>query len=74
MSSLERLPGTSEVIFKGASQKRRSTQFVTNTVLDDSNKGTTEQFVLHFNEQFRQLEEVSDTAERFPPPVRLTLL
>ena len=29
---------------------------VTNTVLDDNFKGTTEQFVLHFNEQFRQLE------------------
>ena len=44
---------------KGASEKRRLTQYVTNTVLDDSFKGTTEQFVLHFNEQFRQLEEIS---------------
>ena len=35
---------------KGASEKRRLTQFVTNTVLDDNFKGTTEQFVLHFNE------------------------
>ena len=39
---------------KGASEKRRPTQYVTNTVLDDNFKGTTEQFVLHFNEQFRQ--------------------
>ena len=38
---------------KGASEKRRLTQYVTNTVLDDNYKGTTEQFVLHFNEQFR---------------------
>ena len=38
---------------KGASEKRRLTQFVTNTVLDDNFKGTTEQFVLHFNEQLR---------------------
>ena len=38
---------------KGASEKRRLTQYVTNTVLDDNFKGTTEQFVLHFNEQFR---------------------
>ena len=33
---------------KGASEKRRLTQYVTNTVLDDNFKGTTEQFVLHF--------------------------
>ena len=45
---------------KGASEKRRLTQYVTNTVLDDNFKGTTEQFVLHFNEQFRQLEEISE--------------
>ena len=35
---------------KGASEKRRLTQSVTNTVLDDNFKGTTEQFVLHFND------------------------
>ena len=34
---------------KGSSEKRRLTQYVTNTVLDDNFKGTTEQFVLHFN-------------------------
>ena len=39
---------------KGASEKRRLTQYITNTVPDDYFKGTTEQFVLHFNEQFRQ--------------------
>ena len=38
---------------KGASEKRRLNQYVTNTVLDDNFKGTTEQFVLHFNEKFR---------------------
>ena len=43
---------------KGASEKRRLTQYVTNTVLDDNFKGTTEQFVPHFNKQFRQLEEI----------------
>ena len=48
---------------KGASEKRRLTQYVTNTTLDDNYKGTTEQFVLHFNEQFRQLEEISDLIE-----------
>ena len=59
---------------KGASEKRRPTQYVTNTVLDDNFIGTTEQFVLHFNEQFRQLEEISEDDERLPPSVKLTLL
>ena len=59
---------------KGASEKRRLTQYVTNTVLDDNFKGTTEQFVLHFNEQFRQLEEISEDDEGLPPSVKLTLL
>ena len=59
---------------KGASQKRRLTQYVTNTVVDDNFKGTTEQFVLQFNEQFRQLDEISDDSEKLPPIVMLTLL
>ena len=59
---------------KGASEKRRLTQYVTNTVLDDNFKGTTEQFVLHFNEQFRQLEEISEDSERLPSTVKLTLM
>ena len=58
---------------KGASEKRRLTQYVTNTVLDDNFKGTTEQFV-HFNEQFRQLDEISEDSEKLPPTVKLTLL
>ena len=59
---------------KGASEKRRLTQYVTNTVLDDNSKGTTEQFVLHFNEQFRQLDEISEDSEKVPSTVKLTLL
>ena len=59
---------------KGASEKRRLTQYVTNTALDDNFKGTTEQFVLHFNEQFRQLDEISDDSEKLPPTVKITLL
>ena len=59
---------------KGASEKRRLTQYVINTALDDNFKGTTEQFVLHFNEQFSQLEEISEDDERLPPTVKLTLL
>ena len=59
---------------KGSSEKRRLTQYVTNTVLDDNYKGTTEQFVLHFNEQLRQLEEISEESEHFPPQIKLQLL
>ena len=59
---------------KGASEKRRLTQYVTNTVLDDNFKGTNEQFVLHFNDQFRQLDEISEDSERLPLTVKLTLL
>ena len=59
---------------KGASEKRRLPQYVTNTVLDDNFRGTTEQFVLHFNEQFRQLDEISDDSEKLRPTVKLTPL
>ena len=59
---------------KGASEKKRLTQYVTNSVLDDNFKGTTEQFVLHLNDQFRQLDEISEDSEKLPPAVKLTLL
>ena len=59
---------------KEASEKMRLTQYVTNTVLDDNFKGTTEQFVLLVNEQFKQLEEISEDDQRLPPTVKLTLL
>ena len=59
---------------KGASEKRRLTQYVTNTVLDGNYMGNTEQFVLHFNEQCRQLDEISGDSEKLPPTVKLTLL
>ena len=53
---------------KGASEKEDSPN------LDDNLKGTTEQFVLHFNEEFRQLDEISDDSKKLPPTVKLTLL
>ena len=37
-------------------------------------KGTTEQFVLHFHAQFRQLDEVTPLEEHLPHSVRLTFL
>ena len=42
--------------------------------MDDIYKGTTEQFVLHFNEQFRQFEEISEKSEHCPPQIKLQLL
>ena len=59
---------------RGASEKSRIIQYVTNTILDDNYKGTTEQFVLHFNEQFRQLKEISEEIEHFPPQIKLQIL
>ena len=59
---------------KGASEKRRLTQYVTNTVLDYNFKGTIEQFVLHFKSTIKQLDEISDDREKLPPTVKLTLL
>ena len=59
---------------EGASENRRHSQYVSNTVLDDNFKCTTEQFILHFKEQFRQLDEISEDSEKLPPTVKLTLL
>ena len=39
---------------KGNAEKRRLHTYVTTTVFDKSWKGTTEEFFLHFNEQFRK--------------------
>ena len=36
-------------------------------------KGTTEQFVLHFHEQFRQLDELNPVTEQLHHSVRLIL-
>ena len=60
---------------KGKAEKHRLHTYVTTTtVVDKSWKGTTEQFILHFNEQFRQLDEVSPPEESLPYTTRLTLL
>ena len=51
---------------KGKAEKHRLHTYVTTTIWDKSWKGTTEQFILHFNEQFRQLDEVSPPEESLP--------
>ena len=59
---------------KGASEKRKLTHYVTNTVLDSRFWGTTQQFVLHFNGQFRRLNELTDLSERMPDYIKMALL
>ena len=59
---------------KGASEKRKLTHYVTNTVLDSQFRGTTQQFVLHFNEQFRRLDELTGLSERMPDSIKMALL
>ena len=58
---------------KGLNERHRLHAYVSTTVYDRSWKGTTEQFVLHFHEQFRQLDEVTPLKEQLPHSVRLTL-
>ena len=59
---------------KDASEKRKLTHYVTNTVLDIQFRGTTQQFVLHFDEQFKRLDELTDLSERMPDSIKMTLL
>ena len=71
---MEGFLGPYEILSKRCFAKRRLTQYVTNTTFEDNYKGATEQFVLHFNEQFRQLEEISGPSEHVPPQIKLQLL
>ena len=48
-------------ISKGLNERCRLHAYVSTTVDDKSWKGTNEQFVLHFHEKFRQLEEATPT-------------
>ena len=48
--------------------------YVSTTIYGRFRKGTTELFVLHFQEQFRQLDELTPLDEQLPHSVRLTLL
>ena len=59
---------------KGLNERCRLHAYVSITVHDKSWKGTTEQFVLHFHEQLRQLDEVIPVGEHLTHSVRLTIL
>ena len=43
-------------------------------MLDGQFRGTTQQFVLHFNEQFRRLDGLTDISERMPESIKMALL
>ena len=51
---------------KGLNERHRLHDYVSTTVYDTSWKGTTEQFVLHSHEQFRQLDELAPLDEQLP--------
>ena len=59
---------------KGAYEKRKLTHYVTKTVLVNQFRVTTQQFVLHFNEQFRRLDELTDLSDRIPDSIEIALL
>ena len=60
--------------FKGLNERCRLHAYVSTTVYDRYWKGATEQFVLHFHEQFRQLDELTPLDGKLPHSVRLTIL
>ena len=43
-------------------------------MLDSQFRGTSQKFVLHFNEQFRRLDELTDISERMPESIKMGLL
>ena len=59
---------------RGLNERHRLQTYVSTTVYDRSWKGTTEQFVLHFQDQFRQLDELTPLKQQQPHSVRFTLL
>ena len=59
---------------KEASGKRKLTHYVTNTGLNSQFRGASQQFVLHFNEQFRRLDKLTYLTERMPESINLALL
>ena len=59
---------------KGASEKTKLTHYVTNTVPNSQFRGTSQQFVLHFHEQFRRLDELTELSERMPESIMMALL
>ena len=52
----------------------RLTRKITSLKLDETWKGTTRSFLLHYKEVFRQLDAISPSSERIPESLRISLL
>ncbi|KAL7564287.1 hypothetical protein ACA910_014350 [Epithemia clementina (nom. ined.)] len=59
---------------KGAIERCELQQYVCTAVYNSSSRETTQAFVLHFNEQFRHHDNITERAQQIPYPIRLTLL
>ena len=59
---------------KGLNERHRLHAYVSTTVYDRLWKGTSEQFILYFHEQFRQLDELTPLGEQLPHSVRFTFV
>jgi hypothetical protein len=57
-----------------AKEITRLTTYITNVRLDNSWRGTTESFLLHFREQLRLLDDLQPLSEQMPSSTRMTLL
>ena len=52
----------------------RITKYLTNIKLDDTQRGTNESFLMHYNDQLRLLDSLVDSGEKLPDNARVTFL
>ena len=52
----------------------RITKYLTNLKLDDTWRGTNENFLMHYNDQLRLLDPLVDSGEKLPDNARVTFL
>ena len=71
---MERFSGAYEILIQRSFWKEKTYSICHKYSFGYNYKGTTEQFLLHFNQQFRQLEEISEESEHFPPQIKLQLV
>ena len=56
------------------SEINRITKYLTNIKLDDTWRGTSESFLMHYNDQLRLLDSLVDSDEKLPDNTRVTFL
>ena len=56
------------------SEINRITKYLTNIKLDDTWRGTNENFLMHYNDQLRLLDSLVDSDEKLPDNTRVTFL